>query len=97
MAATPRSLLGVLAGSSPALEHCTLFMRRFPEERAPVFDRASSSIFLPYTTRRFLFQERTGQHHSPSRVPGHPLFRERDAPLARTLHVLVAALEDPHG
>jgi hypothetical protein len=97
MAATPRSLLGLLADSSPVLERCALFMRRFPEGRAPVFGRASSSIFPPDSTRLTLFPERFGQQHQPGQEPERLLFPERDAPPAQTLRVLAAALEDHHG
>ncbi len=97
MAATPRSLLGLLAHASPALERCALFMRRFPEGRAPVFGRASSSIFSPCGTQQFLFPERFGQQRQSGQEPERPLFPERDAPPAQTLRVLAAALEDHHG
>lgn len=98
MAATPRSLLGLLAPHSPALERCALFMRRFPEGRAPVFGRASSTIFPPHATQRQPpFPERFGQQRRPSQTPERLLFPERDAPPAWALRVLAAALEDPHG
>ncbi len=105
MAVSVTTLLGLLAGDSDSLRALTMFLRRHPKGRAPVFGRVSSSIAPPLPQTRGphpLFStvtthlQRVRERRGPSKDKGL-LFPGRDAVFSQARDMLINHLEGRHG